>query len=60
MMHILSWLYGQETAINRQEAARSHRHFSFKRVSDCQNADAQSVCGLSDTGRECGRLTGSV
>ena len=35
----------------------SHRDFSFKRVSDCQNADAQGVCGLSDTGRECSRLT---
>ena len=46
-----------ETAINRQEAAMSHKHFSFKRVSDCQNADAQGVCGLSDTGRECSRLT---
>ena len=35
----------------------SHKHFSFKRVSDCQNADAQGVCGLFVTGRECSRLT---
>ena len=41
-----------------QEAAISYRHFSFKRVSDCQNADAQGVCGLFVTGRECSRLTG--
>ena len=46
-----------ETAINRQGAAISYRHFSFKRVSDCQKADAEGVCGLSDTGRECSRLT---
>ena len=35
----------------------SYRLFSFKRVPDCQNADAQGVCGQSDTGRECSRLT---
>ena len=49
-----------ETAINRQEAAISYRDFSFKRVSDCQNADVQGVCGLFVTDRECSRLTGSV
>ena len=46
-----------ETAINRQGAAISYRHFSFKRVSDCQKADAEGVCGLFVTGRECSRLT---
>ena len=30
----------------------SYRCFSFQRVPDCQNADAQGVDGLSDTGRE--------